>query len=221
MKTQEMINQRFTQLISEGTQILRNAGWDGDNYQRQPAENDYFRFRTEAMNLIRRSCGENSDHYLELKRLAESKDSSTNAYYLIHCFGVIEAAKKDFESGILFDMRSLITAELLGDFIEQAEGLLEAGYYIPAASLAGAILEDTLRKLCDKNGITIPESTKINNLNSELLRADVYDKLINKRIIALADVRNNADHGHFEKFSKSDVEDMVKWIRGFAADYLK
>jgi hypothetical protein len=221
MKTQEMINQRFVQLISEGTQILRDAGWDGNKYQRHPVQNDYFRFRTEAMNLIRRTCGENSDHYRELKRLAESKDSSTNAYYFIHCFGVIEAAKKDFESGILFDMRSLIAAELLGDFIEQAEGLLVAGYYIPAASLAGAILEDTLRKLCDKNGITAPESTKINNLNSELLRADVYDKLINKRITALADIRNNADHGHFEKFSKSDVEDMVKWIRGFAADSLK
>lgn len=221
MKTQDLITQSFARLVDEGRQILRQAGWDGDNYQRHPAENDYYRFRTESMNLVRRSCGEDSDHYRELKRIAETKDTSTNSYYFIHCFGVLEAAQRDFEAGILFDMRALVTAEVLGDFIEQSEALLGAGYHVPAASLAGAVLEDTLRKLCEKHSITIPASTKIDRLNAELARAGVYDKLVQKRITAHADIRNNADHGHFDKFAKSDVEDMVKWIRTFAADYLQ
>jgi hypothetical protein len=49
----------------------------------------------------------------------------------------------------------------------------------------------------------------------------VYSKLVQKRITALADIRNNADHGHFDKFSSDDVEDMVKWLRRFTADYLE
>jgi len=181
----------------------------------------YFRFRTEALNLVRRSCGEDSDHYSALKRLAESKNSANNSYYLAHCLGVVEAAQRDLDAGILFDLRALIAAELLGDFIEQAEALLAAGYHHPAASLAGAVLEDTLRELSLKHGLPIPQSTKIDRLNADLARANVYDKLIQKRITVLADIRNNADHGHFARFSRQDVEDMVRWSRRFTAEYLK
>ena len=221
MKTPEIISKRFEQLIVEGRQIVAECGWDGNNYDHPPLEDVYFRFRTEAMNLIRRSCGEDSDHYRELKRLAESKDSANNSFYLIHALGVVEAAKRDFHGGLLFDIRALITAEVFADFIEQAEHLLEAGYYIPAASLTGAVLEDTMRKLCERNRITVPASTKIDRLNADLAGAGVYDKLVQKRITALADIRNNADHGHFDKFRREDVKDMVKWVRSFTADYLK
>lgn len=222
MKTQEIIKQHFSKLMDEGTKILQDAGWDGAKYQQQKiANNNYFRFRTEALNLVRRSCGDNSDHYEELKRLAESKESSMNSYYFAHCFGVVEAAQRDFEAGVLFDIRALISAELIGDFTEQAETLLSTNYYVPAASLSGAVLEDILRKLCEKHQVPIPSSTKIDRLNADLARANVYDKLVQKRITALADIRNNADHGHFDKFTKTDVEDMVKWVRNFSADYLK
>jgi len=222
MNTQEMIKQLFSKLVAEGKKILEDAGWDGNTYQRNHApNNDYFRFRTEALNLIRRSCGENSDHYKELIRLAESKEASRNSYYFAHCFGVIEAAQRDFEAGVLFDIRALLSAELLGDFTEQAETLLSANYFVPAASLSGAVLEDILRRLCEKHQVPIPDSIKIDRLNADLARANVYDKLVQKRITALADIRNNADHGHFDKFTKADVEDMVKWIRNFSADYLK
>jgi hypothetical protein len=220
VKTQDLVKQQFARLIEEGRQILHKAGWNGNEYRRRPASDDYFRFRTEALNLIRRSCGESADHYKELRRLAEAGESSTNSFYFIHCLGVLEAAQRAFEGGLLFDMRALISAEVLGDFLEQAEALLSANYHVPAASLVGAILEDTLRKVCLKHEIPLPESTKIDRLNSELARTGVYDKLVQKRITALADIRNNADHGHFDKFTKADVEDMLKWVRNFAADFM-
>lgn len=221
MNTQELVKEQFRKLLEEGRRILQTVGWNGKEVEDHPPKHDYLRFRTEALNLVRRSCGQNSDHYQELRRLADSKESANNAYYLMHCFGVVEAAQRDFAAGLLFDMRALIAADLLGDFIEQAETLLKAGYHVPAASLTGAVLEDTLRKLCERRSIAIPKSTKIDSLNSELARAEIYDKLIQKRITALADVRNNADHGHFDTFTKADVEDMVKWVRSFAADHLK
>ena len=57
-------------------------------------------------------------------------------------------------------------------------------------------------------------------LNADLARAAVYDKLVQKRITALADIRNNSDHGHFDKYTAEDVEDMIKWVKRFSADYL-
>jgi hypothetical protein len=210
MSIQEKISSSFKQLIQESRQL----GERGSN-------SDYLRFRAQAMNLIRRSCGASSDHYQELKRLAEDPNSSTNPYYLMHCFGVVEAAHRDFEAGLLFDVRSLVAAELLGDFMDQAEALLDAGYHVPAASLSGAVLEDAMRKLCEKNNINYPTNSGINSLNAELARNDIYDKLILKRITAIADIRNNADHGNFEKFTKEDVTDMVKWVGRFTSDYLQ
>jgi hypothetical protein len=222
MNTAGAVKEKFQNLVKEGRDIVAAEGWDGNTYQRRfPPSDVYLRFRTEAMNLVRRVCGEDSDHYRELKRLAEAKDSATNSYYLIHCLGIVEAAQRDFEGGVLFDLRSLIAADLLGDFIDQAEQLVNGDYYVPAASLAGAVLEDTLRKLCARNGIVVESPTKIDRLNADLARANVYDKLIQKRITALADIRNNADHGHYDKFKQEDVEDMVTWVRRFAADYLE
>ncbi|HEX7061543.1 MAG TPA: HEPN domain-containing protein [Woeseiaceae bacterium] len=121
---------------------------------------------------------------------------------------------------MIFQVRALVAAEVLDDFLEQAEHLFAQGFHVPAASLAGAVLEDTLRKLAESKGISVPGKTSIDKLNAELAKAGTYDKLVLKRITAIADVRNNADHRHFDKVKKEDVEDTLKWVRRFAADFL-
>ena len=177
----ERINEKFQTLLQEGQQILGSCGWNGSDYQhRHPSDIDYRRFRTEAMNLVRRVCGENSDHYQEFKRLAEGRETACNSYYFKDCLGVLQAAQKDYEGGYLFDLRTLVAAELLGDFIDQADVLVAEGYQVPAASLAGAVLEDTLRKLSVSKEIPIPEKTNIDKLNADLAKAEVY---INQSII--------------------------------------
>lgn len=113
MTAQARASESFRRLIDDGRRVVAAGGWDGDNYQRFPAADDYFRFRTEAMNLVRRTCGPDSDHYRELKRLAEAKESATNPFYLVHCLGVLEAAQRDFDGGLLFDLRALIAADVL------------------------------------------------------------------------------------------------------------
>lgn len=217
----EKISKKFQDLIVEGYEILQRNGWDGKRYYSHPNDIDYKRFRAEALNIVRRVCGEKSDHYLELRRLAEDSSSSNNSYYYKDCIGIVEAARKDFEHGFLFDLRSLVLAELLGDFIDQSKSLLQQGYVVAAASLAGAVLEDSLRKLCNNNGIHVPEKTKIDRLNADLARADVYSVGVQKRITALADIRNNADHGKFDLVKKEEVEDMVSWISRFTIDHLE
>jgi len=216
----EKIIEKFNKLLAEGKQIFATSGWDGKNYRRFPSNSDYLRFRTESLNLIEKVCGKNSAHCSELKRIAEGKETANNPYYFSICYGVLEAAYNDFNEDFLFEIRALVSAEILDDFLEQAEILLKNGYYIPAASLIGAVLEDSLRKICEKNSIEVPEKTKIDTLNIELAKAGIYNKLVQKEITAKADIRNNADHGNFDKFSKDDVEDMIKWIRRFECEHL-
>ena len=221
MNMQDKIKEEFKRVIAEGESIISTCGFTGREYKIQvPNGMEYLRLRTQAMNLIRRVCGLDSDHYLELRRLSEAKESANDGWFQPLVIGIVKAAQHAFEHGLLFDVRSLIAAELLGDFTDQAETLVREGYHVPAASLAGAVLEDTLRRLSQKHGLPVPASTKIDRLNADLAKAGVYDLLVQKRITALADIRNNADHGKFDKFTHEDVEDMVKWLRRFEADYL-
>lgn len=218
----EKIKEKFEKLLAEGKKVFQECGWDGENWPRWPSDIDYLRFRTESLNLVKRTCGEESEHYQQLRRLAEDKDTSGyNSAYYHQCYGVLEAAYCDFLEDFLFDIRAMVRADLLGSFIEQAETLLNEGYYVPAASLAGAILEDTLRKMCDHRNILYPERTRIDALNTLLSKAGTYNKLTQKEITAKADIRNNADHGKFDQFTVSDVKDMVKWIQRFASEHLK
>lgn len=133
--------------------------------------------------------------------------------------GILRAAKEDYENGYLFNTRTLIEAEVFDDFLEQAEELLKKGYYQPAAVIAGCVLEDGLRKLCDRNSIVLPAKATIDPMNVELAKAGIYNKLVQKKITALADLRNKAAHGEWSEFTEKDVEDMIRDVRRFMEDY--
>jgi hypothetical protein len=167
---------------------------------------------TSCLNLLSRVFGETSVHYQSLSKHFSDYPKFPD---VDQAFGVLLAAKDDYEKGSLFEVRILIEAELFDDFLEQAENLLRSGYYQPAAVIAGSVLEDGLRKLCDKQGVTLPDKPKLDWMNAELAKQGVYNKLTQKKITSLADIRNNAAHGKWNEFQKSDVEEMLRSVRDF------
>lgn len=138
---------------------------------------------------------------------------------------VLKAIKKDYVSGFLDDLSMLIRAEVAGDYMAQAEVLLVEDYYVPAAVLAGAVLEDALRKLCDGKGIPTSkpngERKTINPMNDELAKAGAYNAAKAHEIRAWADIRNDCAHGDGGKVKPEDVQRMIQGVHAFVADYLK
>ena len=128
MTIDELISKKFGALLDEGRGLLQQSGWNGRDYQRSVDDIAYMRFRTEALNLIKRACGESSDHYQQMKALAENERTALNSYYFKDCYGVLEAASRDYEGGMIFQVRAMVAAELLDDFLEQAEHLFEQGF---------------------------------------------------------------------------------------------
>lgn len=216
---QEKIQTEMQQLVEHGQELRQHTRFIGELNASQIllAQTQYYEFWTRALNLVGSACGNDSDHYLGLRQLGEAPAFANFGA----CLGIVEAAQHDFEAGLLFDLKSLIVAELAGDFIEQAETLLAAGCHVPAASLAGAVLEDTLRKMCQKRSMPLPDRTSINRLNVDLAKAGAYLGLTQKQITTHAEVRNHADHGHYDKFTHGDVEDMVKWLRRLVEQHLQ
>ena len=119
---------------------------------------------------------------------------------------------------------------VVADYLTLAEQLFadEPGphRHIPAAVLAGAVLEDGLRRLCQRQ--TPPVDTRkangdpktLNPLIDDLKGVGVFNELKAKQLRAWADIRNAAAHGEFDKFGVQDVEAMLKGVGDFLASFL-
>ena len=218
LNADEMILSRFKELVELGRKVLAtrrkpSPGHLTSDFVDVQLANQWL---TSTVNLIGGVFGEDGAHYERLKVQFVEYLKWPN---VVQAFGVLLAAQDDFEHNTLFSFRQLIEAELFDDFLEQAEQLLAADYYQPAAVVTGVVLEDGLKKLCRLNEVELPDRPILHRMNSELAKGGVYNKLVQKKIIALADIRNNAAHGNWDEFSKDDVISMIAQTRDFMAKY--
>jgi hypothetical protein len=135
--------------------------------------------------------------------------------------GILRAAQTEIGFGALPGIETLFSAEIFEDFLSMAEHLLDQKYFAVVPSLVGAVLEDGLRKIAKRKGVTVKQDDNIAGLSTKLLEAKVYSLLVRKKIDVWNKIRNNADHGKFEENSPQDVEQMLEGVRGFLAEYLK
>jgi hypothetical protein len=130
---------------------------------------------------------------------------------------VFLALHEDFQGGYLHSLRNLVQAEVFDSELEQANELLNKGYKTAAAVIAGTVLETTLRELCCQQQIA---SSKLDKMNADLAKRNVYNANQAKRITAMAGVRNNAAHGKPNEFSDGDVKTMIDDVERFLAMHL-
>jgi len=224
MKIDQKLIERFDKLIEIGKNILTKSkfvDWRGHIVD----DKESSQLGLKILNLIKQTWGSNSDYYT---RFSKEFNGFPNHINFVNSLGILEAARDDYGNGYLFDTRTLIEAEVFDDFLEQADELLRKKYHGAAAVITGCVLEDGLRKLCNRNGITaivqgiksIPvDDATIDPMNVELAKAGIYNALWQKKITALADLRNKAAHGKWTEFTKKDVEDMIRDVRRFMEDY--
>jgi hypothetical protein len=180
-------------------------------------------WRVKARNLLSRACGVESEHYRQFESTEKGGLYVTNYRVMLSQKAVFLAAKEDFEGGHLRSIRSLVHAEVFDDELEQATELLSAGYKVAAVVVAGAVLETTLRTLCGDNSVPVRTSdgkpVALDRMNADLAKAGLYDKLVQKRVTMLADIRNKAAHGDSAGFDDDDVKGMIADVERFGSDY--
>lgn len=222
MNLNERINTKFQEILEEGKKMLatcRISNGMGGFKSDLDLKYNYNKLFVSAQNLIQKTCGKDSSYYRNLEDLFAKY--RTNPYHIPECLGVIESAYEDLKLGLLEDTRSLIAAEVFVDFMEQAEYLLSKEYKLPAAVLARAVLEDSLKILVKKNGITLSSRPKLDKMNADLAKKNVYNRNVQKQVTAWAGIGNSAAHGRPSEFSDSDVRNMINGIITFNATYLK
>lgn len=139
---------------------------------------------------------------------------------------LVRSVEHAYQMGLLGDLREIIVTDVSQDYLEQGRELLEHGFFLSAAVTVGAVLEHSLRRMCE---MVVPpiaaekptgEPKTLNLLIEDLKKTGSFNELKAKQLRAWADVRNAAAHGEFGRFSRSDVEQMLVGIQNFLADFL-
>jgi hypothetical protein len=133
--------------------------------------------------------------------------------------GVLRALHAAYQQDYLQSIQELIHADMFADFLEMSEHLLEQKYKDPAAVLCGSVLEEHLRKLSVKHGISPLKADgspkKADTLNSELAAVSAYSSLDQKGVTTWLGLRNKAAHGHYSEYTNEQVSLMLQSVRDF------
>lgn len=220
MRLDSLIQKRFSELNQQAIKLSEEATAALASPVRVQDVDpvDYAGFQgwaTRVLNLLQRAFGEDSIHF---KKFAEHVDLFHGYISNLEvCREIFEAAKEDYEGGYLFNLRGLVKAEALDDVFEQAKEILSAGYKDPACVLAGVMLEITLKELCVRYSISLG---RLDKMNADLCKAEIYNMAKQKQITAWAELRNKAAHGDWSEYNEGDVRDFLDGVQRFVADYM-
>lgn len=143
----------------------------------------------------------------------------TPSFTVLPLCGILSALRDDYESGRLAGIAELIHADLFSDMLSMAQYFIDDGYKDAAAVIAGSVLEEHLRKLCDKFGMPAVDAQghpkKASLINAELRKLDAYNLTDNKSVTAWLDIRNNAAHGKYDLYELPQVRILIDGVRDF------
>jgi len=120
----------------------------------------------------------------------------------------------------LDSFESLVRSETFSDLLAMAEYLLSQGYKDPAAVIAGGVLEEQLRKMAPRFGVSVKDGQdwrRSQQLNQDLCGAGAYLSNDQKSVTAWLDLRNDAAHGKFANYAVSQVDLMLRGVRDFVS----
>ncbi|MGZ5435339.1 MAG: DUF4145 domain-containing protein [Pyrinomonadaceae bacterium] len=225
MNIQKQLLERFDHLIQMGEDILQSATTSGGDVRVNWATQNPYRtsisyhvniqlvsqWKTNTLYLLEKVFGKDSSHFHSF----ENRMTGLGYERVKIGLGILIAAKDDYVHSYIFDVRTVVQAEVFDDFLQQATHLLDNGYYGPAAIIAGIVLEAGLRKLCDQNNAAIPAKATIGPMNDALAKTGLYGTVVKQQISAFATIRNHAAHGQWKEFTSGDVSRMIGWVHTF------
>lgn len=214
-------------LIETGQRLIDSYELKEFEYESSVPEVELRAFVTTALAAIERISGKNSPYYANIPEARLSSPlavdglqaiTRANLHFLPTVTGVLISLREAVDKGLLVSLESKLRANIHDDFLVQASELLRAGFHVAAMVLIGGVLEDHLRKMIQKRGLSLPKKGGISKYNN-LLRENLYSQSVWHRIQSIAGLRNDAAHGEGSKIAPEDVKDAHRFVQRFITDY--
>lgn len=204
---------RLEELITEATALLEErTQLGGMIVPRDP----WLTWHAASEALIRQLLDEGHPYCQRFEKYARSPEVERVASGR----ALLQRVHDDYAKGYLGDLRNQALGEVITDLLDLSAYFVSEGYHAAVPiSVAGAVLEDFLRRLHGKHIAEWQDDSSISALNDALYKANIYGKPEWRQIQVWSDVRNDAAHGHFEKVDAAKAAQMVEGIRGFVAKH--
>jgi hypothetical protein len=205
---------RVAALVSKGHAVLATERYTGSAFFPGTYSVDRRRFSEWSAQSTHLLMGVLGVEHVYVKRFIASVRAALPADVLAGV-GVLEAVHEDADLGLLRNVRSLLAAEVFTNFLDMAQHLLDEGYHVPAASLAGAVLEDGLRRVAGVKAVELKPMDGAGAISSRLAQAGAHNSLTQRQLGIAIEVRDHADHGRFDRISAADVAGMLRIVQAY------
>jgi hypothetical protein len=191
----EKMDAEFARLVSEGEAFMKDfhESFRYRWYIYSPLNSAYSRWKKACLKAVEEAFGEKSRYYLRLS--AAENDHRGNAPNSVFIFflDTVKSAQGDLKAVPEAVIPAVLEPDLMNDFLERAESLVRKGHFVSAATLAGAVLEDALRRFCEMNDIFCAENAVLENANDKLLQAGVYDAAMHRETAKWISLKRTAE----------------------------
>lgn len=228
MKDKEFFLSRFTEL-EELAKNVEGSAWqafNGTPYVNMALLSEW---RSQALTLLRQVMPNSDPYVTQLDAFLEDGHKHV-LFDRLH--GIFRGAHQDFKAGMFDNLKLEIESGVSCDFLGQANALLNdkelVDYsYLPAAVLIGAVLEKTLRSLCENASPKIGtvnangRAKKMSAMIVDLKKAGVINEIRSRQLETWNAIRNSAAHGKLDEFTKEQVAAMLQGVQDFMAQQMK
>lgn len=176
--------------------------------------------QAQVMETIQQFAPANSQFMRMMDEAYNHRMADGTALHLI--IGILRGLRDAYANGYMRSIEELIHGDVFADFIEMAEHLVISKFPLPAAVLAGAVLEEHVRKLCDKHGVTLVDQKgapkSVETMNQDLAKQGVYTKPVQMSVTAWYATRTSAAHNKPD-FDPALVPSMIRDVRDFVGRF--
>lgn len=209
---------RIDALIEQGSSIAPPYG--EDDYW-APDVTEAQMWMASAANAVLQVAPPGSVFRVEIDRLTTHEElrSGVPHHVLEKILGLLMSVREEAKHGLLAKLEYQVFATAFDDFLDHASDFHKSGKTKESAILVSVVLEDTLKRVAIKNGIS-PSGLSLDPLIDEIAKAGVITPVKAKRMKSYSAVRNAALHAEWEKLDLKDIGDAIDGVRELLNNYL-
>ena len=222
----EIIEKKFTELLTTGQKLTNSIPCDKYDDPGHWVEvkhiAEYHQWLTSVANLVKLIAPANSIFMAECNRLMNDERFTIGipARVVQQMYGVLNSALEEWKAGLLRKIEYIVVAETFDDFLDHATQFHKGNKKIESSVLASVVLEDTVKKIANRNDID-PRGLSLESLINELIKKNLFierilltDELKNNCPDMFKNVTNLFKKAKLEVITHKDFKEKVRLCKG-------
>jgi hypothetical protein len=219
MSVEEKIIERIDDLITQGVSLSRgNQHGQIRSDDHEAACRGWLAAAANAFNLACKNT--DSSYGDQFQRVLDKQYGFAINKGVGAGTAILESMIEDIKRGLLSSVADMARAETFDNFLDHAKYYQSKSYKRESGVIAGVVFEDSIRRICEKHGIT-QKGENLDALISELTKNSILSQTKAKRARVAAHVRTKATHAQWDEYDLPDVATTIEFTEELILNYVE